>query len=159
MRYEFKCQTSALDVWKLSMYQTYRSPVGMVNLVFTVALILLTAKFWNQVPDALQLLLLFGCLLFPVVQPVGVYVRAKKQVNSVEQGTELVFDDRGVHVSTSEERADIKWKNIRRIVKEPHMLIVFTDGVHGYMLTNKVLGAEREEFYAYAAAQIGQEQA
>ena len=35
------------------------------------------------------------------------------------------------------------------------MLILFSDTSHGYVLSNRVLGGERDEFYAYAASRAG----
>ncbi|MFQ9573068.1 MAG: hypothetical protein ACLR0V_03140 [Roseburia hominis] len=48
MEYQYKCRITAWDFFRLTMRQTYRSMAGMCNLVFTVAMILLTAKFWSQ---------------------------------------------------------------------------------------------------------------
>lgn len=47
------------------MRQTYRSMAGMCNLVFTVAMILLTAKFWSQSGKFLQVLMLIGMPTVP----------------------------------------------------------------------------------------------
>ena len=69
MEYQYKCRITAWDFFRLTMRQTYHSMAGMCNLVFTVAMILLTAKFWSQSGEVLQVLMLIGCLLFPVIQP------------------------------------------------------------------------------------------
>ena len=54
MEYQYKCRITAWDFFRLTMRQTYRSMAGMCNLVFTVAMILLTAKFWSQSGEVLQ---------------------------------------------------------------------------------------------------------
>ena len=36
------------------------------------------------------------------------------------------------------------------------MMIVFSDARHGYMLTNRVLGTQKDAFYAFAEARIEQ---
>ena len=65
MEYQYKCRITAWDFFRLTMRQTYRSMAGMCNLVFTVAMILLTAKFWIQSGEVLQVVMVLGCLLFP----------------------------------------------------------------------------------------------
>ena len=60
MEYQYKCRITAWDFFRLTMRQTYRSMAGMCNLVFTVAMILLTAKFWSQSGEVLQVLMLIA---------------------------------------------------------------------------------------------------
>lgn len=137
------------------MRQTYLSMAGMCNLIFTVAMILLAAKFWNQSGDLLQVLMLFGCLLFPVIQPLSIYMRARTQARALPEDVKLSFDDRGLHVTVGAEHEDIRWKQLK-VTRQPNMVIVFSDKRHGYMLTNRVLGKEKDAFFAYAKSKIEQ---
>ena len=73
MRYQYQSKVRAADFWALSMYRTYHSLVGVCNIVFGIAMILLTVRFWNQVGDVMQAVLFLACLLIPVIQPLGVY--------------------------------------------------------------------------------------
>lgn len=156
MTYQYKCSVRAADFFRMSMRQTYHSVAGMCNLVFTVAMILLTVKFWERSGDLVQVLLLFACLLFPVIQPIGIYFRAKAQARTLPEDMELGFDDAGLHVRVGEQKENIPWKRIR-VVKQPDMIIVFSDAKHGYMLTNRVMGNEKEAFFAFAEKKIEQE--
>ena len=50
---------------------------------------------------------------------------------------------------------NIGWNKLR-VAKQPGMMIVFSDARHGYMLTNRVLGTQKDAFYAFAEARIEQ---
>lgn len=154
MYYQYQCKIKPVDLWKLSMRRTYRSLVGMCNIVFGVAIILLTVRFWDQAGDLLQALLFLGCLLIPVIQPAGVYLKARAQVAVTPQGTELTFDDEGIHVTLGDQREFIRWNKVRGIRKEGSIIIIYTDASHGYMLTKRVLGRERDAFYQQVKACI-----
>ena len=156
MTYEFKSEVSALDFWKLTMYQTYHSVAGVCNVVFTVAMILFAAKFGEKSGDMMQVVLLFACLLFPVIQPIGIYFKAKAQAKMLPKDVSLRFDEMGLHVKAGREHQDIRWGQIR-VKKQPNMIIVFSDVRHGYMLTNRVLGKDKNEFFAFAESKIEQE--
>ena len=65
----------------------------------------------------------------------------------------LSFDDAGLHVTVGKEKESIGWRKLR-VSKEPGMMIVFSDARHGYMLTNRILGAQKEEFYTFAKEKI-----
>ena len=84
-----------------------------------------------------------------MIQPTGVYLKAKVQVAVIPQGTELSFHEDGIHVTLGDEREFIRWNQVKGVRKEGSMIIVYTDANHGYMLTKRVLGKERNEFYQY----------
>ncbi len=154
MNYSYESNIRPIDFWKLSMYRTYHSLVGVCNLIFGAAMIGLTVRFWNTANDVVQAVLFLACLLIPVIQPLGIYLKAKVQVSLTAQGAVLLFAEDGIHVSLNEKRELIRWHKVRQVVKQAGMVIVFTDRNHGYMLTNRVLGREKEEFYQFVKAHI-----
>lgn len=154
MRYQFEYRTTATDFWQLSMYYIYGSMVGVCNIIFTIAMFLLTMKFWGEVNSLTKLLLIAACCLFTIIQPVIVYRRAKKQVAAVPDDMKILFDDKGVHVQTSHQSSDLKWNMIKRVSKKPNMIIVFSTTTHGFILTNKMLGKQKEVFYKDIVSKI-----
>ena len=138
----------------MAMVRTYRSPLGVVNIVFTVAMVLLTLRFWGQAPDMLRVLMIIGVILFPVIQPLAIYGKSVKQLEDMPRDMELSFDDSGVHVSTGGRREDISWKKIKNAIRRRDMIVVMSDDSHGYMLTNRVMGNDKDEFYSFLCSKI-----
>ncbi|MBE5824250.1 MAG: YcxB family protein [Butyrivibrio sp.] len=154
MEYKYMCDVKASDLWKMAMVRTYKAAIGVVNIVFTVAMILLTFRFWKTAPDILRILMIFGCLVFPVIQPLATYGMCVKQLENMPRDMELKFDDVGVHVSTGGQTELIRWNKVRNAIKRDNMIVVMSDDSHGYMLTNRVLGNEKEEFYNFLCSKI-----
>lgn len=154
MRYKFVYQTTALDLWQLSMYQIYGSMVGVCNIIFTIAMLLLTIKFWEDVNIFIKILLIIAICLFTVIQPTVIYMRAKRQIATVTQDIEIGFDDKGIHVKTKNHNSDLKWNKIKGISKKPTMIIIFSTTKHGFILTNKVLGKQKAAFYDYVVSKV-----
>lgn len=154
MKYQYTYRTTAFELWQLSMYYTYGSMVGVCNGIFTVAVIALTVTRWSAAGNTWRLLLILSCLLFPVIQPLLVYLKASGQAAGIKQDTEVGFDDDGIHIQVGDQKSDIGWKAIKRVSKKPTMIIVFSDTTHGFVLTNRVLGKEREAFYNYVASRV-----
>lgn len=152
MKFKYRYRNTGLELWQLSMYYTYGSVVGMCNLIFTAAVIALTISKWNSADGIRRFFLILGCCLFTVIQPFAVWLKAKKQAAAVREDTEVSFDDAGIHIRVGEAASDITWSSIRRISKKPTMIILFSDTTHGYVLTNRVLGKERDAFYEYVTA-------
>ena len=64
MEYRYETKIRPVDFWKLSMYHTYHSLVGMCNLVFGAAMIGLTVRFWNEANDVIQALLFLAWRIY-----------------------------------------------------------------------------------------------
>lgn len=156
MKYQFTINTTASDLWQLSMYGTYGSILGVTNAVFTVAMVLLAVRFFSEASMVLKCLLIAAICIFPVFQPLLVYRRAKKQAKNLPKDVLLSFDDQGMHVSIGVQKEDIAWNAVRGITKKPTLLILYSSAQHGYVLSNKVLGEHKEEFYQYVRSKIDQ---
>ena len=154
MKFHFEVIVTPFDFFRMSMKKTYKSPVGMCNIVFTVAAILLTLKFYAAANDIVQLLLVIMCLIFPVFQPLGVYFRGKSQVMSIPKGLTLDVDDTGVLVTLNAQSEKIRWSRVKALIDTGDMLILKVDNNNGYFLTKKVLRAERESFKAFVESKI-----
>lgn len=154
MKYTFKYETTAYDIWQLSMLSLYGSMAGVCNIIFTVAMVLLTGRFWVEVNAFFKGLLIMGITVFTVIQPTLVYWRAKKQAATIPLVMEIGFDDHGIHVKTDEQSSDLKWNAIKGISKKPTMIVIFSTNQHGFILTNKVLGEHKAAFYDYVCSKI-----
>ena len=140
MEYQYKCRITAWDFFRLTMRQTYRSMAGMCNLVFTVAMIVLAARFWSRSGE---------------VQPAAIYAKARRQAAAVPQDVRLTFDEKGLLVTTGGEKQHLPWNRLR-VTKQRGMVLVLSGAGSGYMLTNRVLGAEREAFLSFAQSKVEQ---
>lgn len=153
MKYKFKYKNTALNFWQLSMYFTYGSIIGVCNMIFSIAMILLSVKIWSNASSVVRMLLLLACCLFPIIQPIGIYFRAKKQAAASKE-IEIGFDDFGIHVKADYADSNLEWKSIKKVSKKPNMIVIFSTTTHGFLLTNQVLGKQSEEFYNYVVSKI-----
>lgn len=149
MEYKFIYQTKAKDLWQLSIYQIYTSILGICNLVFTVAMILLAVKFFNQISEFPKAVLLFACVWFPILHPFSLYIQARSKIKTVKENINILFNESGVHVNIEDRYADIKWTEIKQVTVRPTLLIIYSDPMHGYVLSNDVLGKQKTEVYQY----------
>ncbi|MFA9467040.1 MAG: YcxB family protein [Velocimicrobium sp.] len=153
MKYKFIYKSTSFDFWQLSMYYTYSSLAGLCNVIFAVAMILMTTKFWGDVNSFVKMLLVFACCLFPIIQPLGIYIRAKRQ-SAIAQSIDIEFDEVGIHVKSNNQRSDLEWKSINKVSKKHNILVIFSTTTHGFLLTNRVLGKQKEELYNYVISKM-----
>lgn len=146
--YEFSYKNTAVDLWKLAMYDIYSSLAGVSNLIFTAALLALLVSQWNEASDLFRGFMILGCSLFTIIQPLIIYNRARSQASGI-RSTNLQFTDKGIHIRVGEEELMLSWKKVKRIMKRPAMLVIFADKKHGFVLPNRTLGSDKEAFYQY----------
>lgn len=154
MRYKYTYRTTARDLWQLSMYYIYGSLAGLCNIIFTVATFALGFSRWDQAQGIVRCLIVLGCCLFTVIQPLMIYAKAKKQAAGITQDTQVSIDDNGLYIRVGDDTSQLPWKSVKRISRKPAMIIIFSDTTHGFIFTNRVLGNEKEEFYRYASSKV-----
>lgn len=154
MEFRFETKVTAWDMWKLSMRHIYKSMVGLCNLIFAAAIIALTYRFWNEVEAFMKGLLVFCCILFPIMQPLMIYMRAAKQVKALPQNMVLEIDNTGLHITGDDQKSHIPWSRVRGLIKEKGMLILAVDSGRGYMLTDRILGTQKEALIAFVESKV-----
>ena len=154
LMYQYTYRLCNGEYWRLSMYYTYGSMVGVCNLIFTAALFILTYVKWGGAGWGYRAMLILGCSLFTVLQPLAIWRRSKKSASAIKEDTHIMIDGKGIHVTVGTAHTDIVWDKIRRISKKPDMLVIFSDTTHGYVLTDRVLGGDREAVYSFITARM-----
>lgn len=155
MEFHFDVKVTPFDFFKMAIKKTYKSPIGVCNIVFTVAVILLTVKLYPTAVDVLRLALIILCLIFPVFQPLSIYFRGKAQVMNIPKGLSLDVDDSQIVVSVERQREVIVWSRVKEIIDNKDMVILRVDSNNGYFLTNKVLDDKRDAFINFVKSKIG----
>ena len=146
MTYKFEYKPTVSNYVQLALYNIYGSVAGMCNMIFTIAMLLLTIKYFPTTSLWMKSILLFGTLVFPVFQPIGIYYKAKSQVALLPEQMELEIDDTGIHITVEDDFSYLPWSKIKKIAKKPTMIVLFSDTLHGYIVTNKMLKQCRSPF-------------
>ncbi len=152
-QYIFKYSNTVWDFWLLMLYNTYGSLIGMCNVMFTFAMVALTIRFWGTTADIVRTLLVLSCLFFPVVQPILLYSKAKKEAQEAPKISLLIHED-GIHVETKDGKAELNWSQMECVRRRPKMLILFLTKTNAFILPDRVIGKEKRgkmEFYRFVS--------
>ena len=139
MNYEFKYKNTAFELFKLYFFFLYSSLAGIVNIIFTVAMIVLIYSKWNVATGLLRVVLVIAVLFFVLFQPVIMYNKVRVNAKELKE-LSLEFGDIGIAIEVEGKREYIDWKKIRAGKRFPQMLIIFTDNTNGYILTKRIVG-------------------
>ncbi|MCR4691431.1 MAG: YcxB family protein [Lachnospiraceae bacterium] len=154
MEYSYRYQVRISDLWQASMYYAYSSYMGMVNLVCIAASIALIVSRWKGASDPFKAAMVLFLMLFTVIQPVMIWMKARAAAGAGRPKLELTFARNGIHVVSDGRIQDVKWQRVRSIVKKPTIVLLYMDDGAGYILRNSTLGKTRDEFYQFAKNRI-----
>lgn len=143
----FEVRLSAGDLWKFSMYYSYRGLKGLFNFIFTAAAVYLLVTNWNIVSVWYRALLVICALMFTVWHPSLLYLKAARQAKApaMKNPTRLSFSKEGIVVSQGEERLYLTWEAIALAEQVSTLLIIYMDRVHAYLLPDSLTGDGKEE--------------
>ena len=149
MKYEYKYRNTVGDFFFFNMTNIYIQLTGLVNIIFTVAMLVLIASRWSDSHIFFKGIMVFGLLLFPVIQPICIYLKSAKQVEGTSCDTELCFDETGMHIRVQDHNQLIKWKDYKATVNRPFVLVPVPDGKHAYILTERILKGQHTDLYKF----------
>ena len=97
MNYKFHYKNTAFELFKLSFFFLYSSLAGIVNIIFTFAMLALIISRWHEANNFLRAILVFAVLFFVLFQPFMMYNRARGNVNTLKELT-LEIGEKGITV-------------------------------------------------------------
>lgn len=149
MEFKYRFRVEASDLWQLQMYYTYSSYLCIINIICIVSSIALLYSLWGTAPWWLRIMLLIFLSLFTVIQPTGIYLRAKKALKDNNDELLLTFNEQGIEVVVGDQKEFKNWAQVRGLLLKPTLVAVYTDKNHGYILTNRILKDTKKQFRAF----------
>ena len=154
MEYSFRYSVRPANLWVLSMMNIYRSMMGVVNIVFTLSMVLLALRFWAEAGPAARILIAAGGALFPLLQPLMIFLRSRKIVGGMPAGMLISFSAKGMTVTAGEEKSHVDYWDLKSVIRISGMLIIYTRSRQGFILNRQALGGKEKELYGYLKNQV-----
>jgi len=152
--FRFNYSVKPENLWVLTMMNIYRSFLGMCNLVFTVSMILLAVRFWSVSSAGIRVLISAGILLFPLMQPVMIYLRCRRIVGRMPGEMEILFDETGITTSANGKSSHVGFSDLRSVVRFFNLMIIHTQSKHGYILSDQIMKDQSRSLYDFISAHV-----
>lgn len=150
---KFHTQLKANDIFKFSLAYTYSG----FQLILTIAMIALGIYMCITGTGAAdgQSNMIFGIVLiglFVVVNPLMLYVKAKKQAieNPVyKMKTYYTLNEDGIFVELGENSATIEWARVLKISHVIGLNILYTGRKQAFVFPDYALGEDKDKMLSY----------
>jgi hypothetical protein len=134
------------------MENYYRNWTAIVSIVFTLSILALAIARWNATNGLGKAILIILLLVFPLFQPLFIYMTSIRDAQAVQVDTTLSFDTTGMEIKVQKHVQRIPWKSFvpdekggGMAIGRKSMLVVVPDQVHAYLLPNRVFRSDAEK--------------
>ncbi len=155
MKYQFRFRNTPGNMLLLTLYANYTSYIGVINLVFTASMAGLLYASIRQGWKGWAIAACVGVLYFPLIQPIILYLRMKRNLSAVTEDTVISFSDKNILVEVGEKSEMHRWKDLHSVKKTPFQAVLYLGTRSGIVIPNDAMGDKKEEFLQYAAKQTG----
>lgn len=131
----------------LSLANIYRSMLGIINTVFSISMILVAFRFWQDATWIYRVPILLGIALFPVLQPLAIYLRSKRIASQIPDGLEIHIGTEGISICNQSDSTTLAYSDLRAVHLVAGTIVIQTRGQQGYALSRHVLGDKTQEVY------------
>ena len=147
---KFSVKMTAKDLFDFSMYNSYSGAMGLFNVIFTFAALVLLIVTWGSTDVYQKVLLAFCVLIFTVIQPAMLHVTSKKQaeMHGFSTPVNLTLTDEKIAVEQAGVEGEILWSQVWKAARIPSMFILKVGPSHAYLLPNAAVEGREEELLA-----------
>jgi hypothetical protein len=138
----------------LSMAGIYTSMPGVVNIIFTLSLVLVTYRFWAESGWIPRMLMILGMALFPLLQPGAIYLRSRRIVSRMPDDMVMGIGKDGVSVESGGQSSTVKFRDFASAKSLAGMMVLQTAGKQSYVLTRRLLGERTAEVFKMVRSRI-----
>jgi len=154
MEFKFRYRVKPVSLWILTLVNVYRSMMAVINIIFTVSMALLIYRFWSDAGVTGRILMLAGLILFPVLQPLLIYLRSRKIVNQMPKDLDITFDQTGFEIANGSQSSHVAYTEVRSVICLFKMLIIYTRSRQGFILDNEMLSGKNKNLSAFLSEKI-----
>ncbi len=147
LKYSIKLNVN--DIWLFSFYTANKGFLGIFNLIFTLASIYILISTWNTSDITRKIVFLISALLFSIIQPVILYIKALKQSKTIgiKKGFALDISNDGLRVSQDDDIIELDWNHIYKTKLMKSMIIIYLSPLRAYLIPKRYIVDDKEDLF------------
>lgn len=146
----FKVLLTVKDLWKFSLYQSYRGLYGIFSLVYVFVGIYVIVTTWSSISVVYRVLLIGCYLLYMVYKPGYLYVKAYSQFEKSKDKEDLIlsFGEEGVSAYRGDKGNEQPWENVNRAEQIGNMMVFYMKEDMICLLPDSAVGNYKQVLHA-----------
>lgn len=133
---EFDLKLKTKDLFAYTMYHTYLSLSGVFSLFISIGSFVFFLLNLGKVQTSTLCVLLMVALLFPVIQPVLLYIKCSRQVKKskdIKDVLHYTLTGEKILISQGENQAEVPWFEIRKAVYLKNAVYLYVSPLRAFI--------------------------
>ncbi|MBR1759362.1 MAG: YcxB family protein [Lachnospiraceae bacterium] len=154
---KYEVQLTAGDMLRFQLRHAYTSIAGIITIAMSLIGLYMLITMWGQFNDTYRLALIFVALYAPVVEPLRLYLRARKQIKAAQlsKAIDYEFEEEGVIITQEDVRVPIPWSAVKKLKQTKAAIYMYLDSMRCYIFPNRFLDGDEAAIAAYIKAHMG----
>ena len=114
--YHYTYFSKPQDLVVLGLDHTYHQYTGLINIVFTIAMLILLIARWNAWGILGNIFLVIAFMIFPVFQPLAMYLHGRKVIGPKPSEIDMTIEEDAMHIRSEGKQTTIQWERIAGLV-------------------------------------------
>lgn len=154
---ELHVRISAKELFSFMLRHTYTTVSGLFGLALSLICLLLLIAGYAKGDDFRTIVLLVLGLMFTVLNPILLYMKAKNQAVSNPAYKEELFytlKEEGITLEVGEAQETVEWSKIRKWKRTGILHILYTTPIHAILLPISSMEGKRDEVEALLESKL-----
>lgn len=143
MEISFDTNVKEKELYKFSINNMYRKITGVIWILFSIAVIVVTIYTWGKVDIMKSILMIVIAALYTVVNPLLLWGKAKAQIKrneSFHKPLHYVINEKGITISQDDKSETTKWQQMWKAVRYGDLIVVYVSTVRAFIIPLKDVG-------------------
>lgn len=147
---EFDIKLNEKDIWIFSLYSSNRAYLGIFNALFTLASLYVLVSTWGESGISRKLVFLACALMFSVIQPAILYLKAARQAKTemIKKGFKLELSEENIVVTQDKNVVTASWEEVYKTMIRKNMIVIYFAPLRGYLIPARYFEGNREKLEA-----------
>lgn len=157
MKEEFDINLTPEDMYHFNMHHIYTSFQGISSIVIGILIMGIAIASMKNTDVPSTILYLFVGAFIILYNPLTLKGRTRRQFQKNEilsHTLHFTIDEEGIQTSQGEQTAELPWKQMYRVVKTKHSVLVYSTRINAYVLPLNQIGNHYEGFKKIAEMQL-----
>lgn len=133
------------DMFWFLMRHNYFSVGGVFGVAISLGCLVYLCLTWQTNDTMTNAFLSLGALVFTVIQPWQLFTKAHRQISKnpiFHEDMHYEMNKKGMIIYFKEEKLEIEWKHMYKVVETKKRIYLYVDTVHSYIFPKEACGEQ-----------------
>lgn len=139
----FRVELTAKDLYRFSMHHMYTGLSGIFGVIFSLGCWIFLGVRYSALDVSAKVVLFVLGLLFTVIQPAMLYMKARTQVKrnkNVNACLQYKMSEDGIMITQGDQSASVKWYEVRKKVISGESIYLYMSPIRAFIFPKSQCG-------------------